>query len=127
MLEFFHLHHQRYMLLPPVLFLPLLPLFRGSSNCRHQKFSVELEKSGGFLTQRALVFRQQNRTFSSDSAKVSFMVELLMGQALKWAQVVLKTDGEEQAMQLGPATLSHSNRGRRLLAGECFCCGKRGH
>lgn len=52
--------------------------------------SLGQDKTGGFLTQYALVFRQQSQAVSSDSTKISFMVELLTSQALQWAQAVLK-------------------------------------
>uniref|UniRef100_A0A3B4G8L9 DUF4939 domain-containing protein n=1 Tax=Pundamilia nyererei TaxID=303518 RepID=A0A3B4G8L9_9CICH len=54
-----------------------------------EKFSGDLDKSRGFLTQCSLIFRQQTRAYASDIAKITLMVELMTGRALLWAQAVL--------------------------------------
>lgn len=40
------------------------------------------------------MFRQQSQAYATDCAKISVMVELLMGRALKWPQAVLNTNPE---------------------------------
>lgn len=56
-----------------------------------EKFSGELDKSRGFLTQCALIFRQQPQAYATDCSKITLMVELLTGRALQWAQAVLNS------------------------------------
>uniref|UniRef100_A0A3Q4G7I1 DUF4939 domain-containing protein n=1 Tax=Neolamprologus brichardi TaxID=32507 RepID=A0A3Q4G7I1_NEOBR len=56
-----------------------------------EPFSGEFDKCIGFLTQITLQFRQLQRTYETDGAKIAFMVQLLRGQALNWAQAVLRT------------------------------------
>lgn len=56
-----------------------------------EKFDGELRKSRGFLTQCSLVFRQQPCAFAADSAKIAYLVQLMTGRALQWAQAVLST------------------------------------
>uniref|UniRef100_A0A3B4GQH6 DUF4939 domain-containing protein n=1 Tax=Pundamilia nyererei TaxID=303518 RepID=A0A3B4GQH6_9CICH len=56
-----------------------------------EPFSGEFDKCGGFLTQITLQFCQLQRTYETDGAKIAFMVQLLCGQALNWAQAVLRT------------------------------------
>lgn len=40
------------------------------------------------------MFRQQSQAYATDCAKISVMVELLMGWALKWPQAVLNINPE---------------------------------
>lgn len=56
-----------------------------------EPFTGELEKCSGFLAQVSLFFRQQNRTYASDGARIAFFVQLLRDRALQWAQALLKT------------------------------------
>lgn len=59
-----------------------------------EPFAGEFHKCAGFLTQITLQFRQLRRTYESDGAKIAFFVQLLRGQALNWAQAVLRTSPE---------------------------------
>uniref|UniRef100_A0A3P9BR34 DUF4939 domain-containing protein n=1 Tax=Maylandia zebra TaxID=106582 RepID=A0A3P9BR34_9CICH len=54
-----------------------------------EKFSGDLDKSCGFLTQCSFIFREQPRSYFSDGAKVGLMVESMTGRALQWAQAVV--------------------------------------
>uniref|UniRef100_A0A3P9BBG8 Chromo domain-containing protein n=1 Tax=Maylandia zebra TaxID=106582 RepID=A0A3P9BBG8_9CICH len=54
-----------------------------------EKFGGDLDKCRGFLIQCSLMFRQQTQAYASDITKITFMVELLTGRALQWAQAVL--------------------------------------
>uniref|UniRef100_A0A3Q0RT84 DUF4939 domain-containing protein n=1 Tax=Amphilophus citrinellus TaxID=61819 RepID=A0A3Q0RT84_AMPCI len=56
-------------------------------------FSGELEKCGGFVTQCSLVFRQQERTFSSDSSKIGFMAVLRSHPNLSYPEFLSKFKG----------------------------------
>uniref|UniRef100_A0A3Q4G249 CCHC-type domain-containing protein n=1 Tax=Neolamprologus brichardi TaxID=32507 RepID=A0A3Q4G249_NEOBR len=59
-----------------------------------EPFAGECHKCAGFLTQITLQFRQLRRTYESDGAKIAFFVQLLRGQALNWAQAVLRNNPE---------------------------------
>uniref|UniRef100_A0A3Q4MT82 DUF4939 domain-containing protein n=1 Tax=Neolamprologus brichardi TaxID=32507 RepID=A0A3Q4MT82_NEOBR len=56
-----------------------------------EPFTGELEKCLGFLAQVSLFFRQQNKTYASDNARIAFFVQLLRDRVLQWAQALLKT------------------------------------
>lgn len=56
-------------------------------------FSGELGKCTGFLTQCSLQF-QQPQVFSSDGAKIAYIVQLLQHRAMTWAQAVLHATPE---------------------------------
>ena len=51
-----------------------------------EPFGGELEKCRGFLLQCSLVFKQRPRAFSVDSAKIHYVIGLLRGKALAWAE-----------------------------------------
>lgn len=55
-------------------------------------FTGEIDKCAGFLTQCALQFRQQPQTFSTDGAKIAYIVQLLQDRALTWAQAALQAE-----------------------------------
>uniref|UniRef100_A0A3P9DIE6 Protein kinase domain-containing protein n=1 Tax=Maylandia zebra TaxID=106582 RepID=A0A3P9DIE6_9CICH len=57
-----------------------------------EPFSGESDKCAGFLAQVSLTFRELQRFHSNDGAKITYLVQLLRGRALKWAQVVLNSD-----------------------------------
>ncbi|CAI5693199.1 unnamed protein product [Oreochromis niloticus] len=57
-----------------------------------EKFSGDLDKCRGFLTQCDLSFRQQTHAYATDGAKIALMVQLMTGRALKWAQAVLRSN-----------------------------------
>ncbi|KAK2899294.1 hypothetical protein Q8A73_012423 [Channa argus] len=54
-----------------------------------EPFSGDLDKCRGFLLQCRLVFAQQPQTYASDAAKVAYVVGLLRGRALEWAEAKL--------------------------------------
>jgi len=51
-----------------------------------EPFSGDANKCRGFLLQCSLVFLQRPQTFPTDSAKVRYMIGLLRGTALAWAE-----------------------------------------
>uniref|UniRef100_A0A3Q4GUS2 DUF4939 domain-containing protein n=1 Tax=Neolamprologus brichardi TaxID=32507 RepID=A0A3Q4GUS2_NEOBR len=68
-------------------------------------FTGEIDKCAVFLTQCALQFRQQPQGFSTDGAKIAYIVQLLQDRALTWVQAV--------SSQCSPAHCA-------LLPGPCF-------
>uniref|UniRef100_A0A3B3C1P6 Retrotransposon gag domain-containing protein n=1 Tax=Oryzias melastigma TaxID=30732 RepID=A0A3B3C1P6_ORYME len=52
-------------------------------------YSGTADHCRGFLLQCTLVFTQQSATYSSDGAKTAFVVGLLRGRALEWAESFL--------------------------------------
>lgn len=57
-----------------------------------EPFSGESDKCAGFVAQVSLTFRELQRFHNNDGAKITYLVQLLRGRALKWAQVVLNSD-----------------------------------
>lgn len=56
-------------------------------------YAGDVAKCKGFLLQCSLVFARQFNTFSSDCAKVSYIIGLLRGRALEWAEAFLSHTG----------------------------------
>uniref|UniRef100_A0A3B5LFY1 Chromo domain-containing protein n=1 Tax=Xiphophorus couchianus TaxID=32473 RepID=A0A3B5LFY1_9TELE len=54
-----------------------------------EPFSGEQGKCRGFLLQCALVFGRSPQSFRDDASKISYVVGLLRGKALKWAEAVI--------------------------------------
>lgn len=61
---------------------------------RPATFSGEAEDCSGFLLQVSLYFSMQEQLFSNDSARVAFIISLLSGQALQWAQSLWNSNSE---------------------------------
>lgn len=60
---------------------------RGDSHARDpEPFNGDLDKCRGFLLQCPLIFSQRLRAFLSDEAKINYILGLLRGRALTWAQ-----------------------------------------
>uniref|UniRef100_A0A3Q2CNP6 DUF4939 domain-containing protein n=1 Tax=Cyprinodon variegatus TaxID=28743 RepID=A0A3Q2CNP6_CYPVA len=51
-----------------------------------EHYSGEVGKCGGFLLQCSLVFCRSPQSFSNDASKISYLVGLLQGRALQWAE-----------------------------------------
>ena len=60
----------------------------------HGLTSGEAEDYSGFLLQVSLYFSMQEHQFINDSARVAFIISLLSGQALQWAQSLWNSDSE---------------------------------
>lgn len=56
--------------------------------CDPEPFQGDLDKCRGFLLQCRLIFSQRPNAFPSDEAKINYIIGLLRGTALVWAQVV---------------------------------------
>lgn len=54
--------------------------------CDPEPFDGDIDKCRGFLLQCRLVFSQRSRMFPSDAAKINYVIGLLQGQVLVWAQ-----------------------------------------
>ncbi|XP_023208460.1 retrotransposon-like protein 1, partial [Xiphophorus maculatus] len=63
-----------------------LPRGREISPPTPEHYSGEIGKCGGFLLQCSIVFARAPGSFPDDSAKIAYMVGLLKGKALKWAE-----------------------------------------
>lgn len=68
--------------------LPPLPPQRESYAPDPEPFAGDLDKCRGFLLQCSLVFNQRPQTFPSDQSKVHYILGLLRGRALAWAEAV---------------------------------------
>lgn len=51
-----------------------------------EPFSGELEKTRGFLLQCDLTLSRSPRSFSDDAQQISYIIGLLRGRALRWAE-----------------------------------------
>ncbi len=51
-----------------------------------EPFSGDLDLCGGFLLQCHLIFAQHSISFSSDLSKIHYVLGLLRGKALAWAE-----------------------------------------
>jgi len=56
--------------------------------CDPEPFHGEVEKCRGFFFQCRKVFRQRPVAFSSDATRINFILGLLRGRALTWAQAL---------------------------------------
>ncbi|KAK5612114.1 hypothetical protein CRENBAI_026147 [Crenichthys baileyi] len=54
-----------------------------------EPLSGDLEKRRGFLLQCTLVFQQARGSFLDDTSRISYMIGLLRGQALRWAEAFI--------------------------------------
>ncbi|XP_036004535.1 uncharacterized protein LOC105927982 [Fundulus heteroclitus] len=70
----------------PVVFPVTSPPDPQASSPAPEKFSGDSGDCGGFLFQCALVFNRSPRLFDQDDVKISFILRLLTGRALKWAE-----------------------------------------
>uniref|UniRef100_A0A3B5Q1I5 DUF4939 domain-containing protein n=1 Tax=Xiphophorus maculatus TaxID=8083 RepID=A0A3B5Q1I5_XIPMA len=65
------------------------PSFREVISPPPEPFSGEQGKCRGFLLQCALVFGRSPQSFRDDASKISYVVGLLRGKALKWAEAII--------------------------------------
>jgi len=69
--------------------LPLLSPFIWESYAPDpEPFSRDANRCRGFILQCSLVFLQRPQTFPTDSAKIRYVIGLLRGRALAWAEAV---------------------------------------
>lgn len=59
-----------------------------------EHYRGDMGKCGGFLLQCSLVFSQKPITYSSDHAKIAFIMGLLQGKALDWATAIWQNNSD---------------------------------
>ncbi|KAI2655942.1 Transposon Tf2-8 polyprotein [Labeo rohita] len=67
---------------------PTPPSASGSPMALPATFAGEATECSGFLLQVNLYIQMQPQQFSSDNAKVAFLISLLTGRALQWAKAI---------------------------------------
>ncbi|KAL0159058.1 hypothetical protein M9458_047134, partial [Cirrhinus mrigala] len=67
---------------------PTPPAASGSPMALPATFAGEATECSGFLLQVNLYIQMQPQQFSSDNAKVAFLISLLTGRALQWAKAI---------------------------------------
>uniref|UniRef100_A0A673JVB1 DUF4939 domain-containing protein n=1 Tax=Sinocyclocheilus rhinocerous TaxID=307959 RepID=A0A673JVB1_9TELE len=71
---------------PPVTSRPSIGLITHEVQSRSPSFSGEAASCSGFLLQCSLYLEMQPHLFVTERAKVSFIISLLSGRALQWAE-----------------------------------------
>lgn len=84
------------------------PAPTGETRCDPESFSRDLDKCQGFLLQCGLIFQQCPRSFNSDAAKIYFVVGLLQGRALAWAEALSSLTSSDFESRL-KAVFDHPN------------------
>lgn len=108
----------------PVAAAPVPPPPRDSHATDPEPFSGQMDKCRGFLLQCAMMFQQRPQTFVSDQSKIQYLLGLLRGRALAWAEAVYSSQSVgtwsyEDFVQRMKAVFDHpdyqGNASNRLL------------
>ncbi len=81
-----------------------------SPMARPTSFSGEAVSCNGFLLQCSLYFELQSHQFTTERAKVAFIISLLNGRALQWAEALWSSQSQ--------ITKSPNHHGPRKTAGQ---------
>lgn len=71
----------------------------GSYACDPEPFDGDLNRCRGFLLQCRLVFAQRSAQFHSDQAKIYYIIGLLRGRALAWAQASSRSRSDSTTLE----------------------------
>uniref|UniRef100_A0A8C9ZG27 CCHC-type domain-containing protein n=1 Tax=Sander lucioperca TaxID=283035 RepID=A0A8C9ZG27_SANLU len=132
---------------PPV--SPPTPAASGAVSFREPKSGVgtpdkyegDLGKLRSFLMQYGLVFDLQPNSYTTDKARIAFVIELLRGRALEWASALWERQDTCMASYqeftaemrklfdhpVGRHGLTKEERQRRRETNSCLYCGNPGH
>ncbi len=69
------------------------PIYSGSPMVNPVPYSGSVDDCNGFLLQRLLALEMQPHRFPTERAKISFILSLLTGRALQWAESLWKQNG----------------------------------
>ncbi|MGL5904038.1 MAG: DUF4939 domain-containing protein [Cetobacterium sp.] len=94
------------------------PVFTASPMAKPAPFSGSAEDCSGFLLQCELVLEMQPQLYSTDTAKVAFVISQLQGKALQWADSLWTQNGP--VVKSYAAFVSHFREvfGKPLIDGE---------
>ncbi len=116
--EFFAdlVHTLRESLLPP----PVTAIPATSPMARPTSFSGEAVSCNGFLLQCSLYFELQSHQFTTERAKVAFIISLLMGRALQWAEALWSSQSPRINSLEDLLNISVKFSASRLLRSQCM-------
>ncbi|XP_016362340.1 protein LDOC1L-like isoform X2 [Sinocyclocheilus anshuiensis] len=86
----------KQILTPAIVTPPVMPVTNAASSttvltgpmARPAPFSGSAEECNGFLLQCSLALEMQPPLYATESAKIAFIISLLTGRALQWAETI---------------------------------------
>ncbi len=107
-------HTLRESLLPP----PITAMPPASPMARPTSFSGEAVTCNGFLLQCSLYFELQSHQFTTERAKVAFIISLLTGRALQWAEALWSSQSRGLTSWRTSLNISEKYSASRLLKSQ---------
>uniref|UniRef100_A0A9J8DBS4 Retrotransposon gag domain-containing protein n=1 Tax=Cyprinus carpio carpio TaxID=630221 RepID=A0A9J8DBS4_CYPCA len=106
---------------PPRLHSPSMPASH-SPMARPATYTGEAESCSGFLLQCSLYFEMQVHAFPTEHTKIAYLISLLSGPALQWAQSIWEANGPlthfKDVFGLNTSALSIHDQLYRLRQGK---------